>query len=234
MAGGKSETTKTAVKGKAKRAAAVVVDTTPTPPPAPKDKTAPKPGRRTGRPKGSRNRPETPGRVVAIGVVAPSLDDVLKEPESAKPDGYQFGRPTDYRAEYAAIARAMCKMGATDYELAMELDVTTDTIWRWRSKYPDFSDALSEGKDAWDNRAERSLAMRAVGYSIHTEKLFNYEGTVVRAQTVEHFPPDVGALKMWLGNRRPDKWKDKQTVTMDGTDAFLNLWRQISDGTLPA
>jgi hypothetical protein len=29
-------------------------------------------------------------------------------------------------------------------------------------------------------------------------------------------PPDVGALKMWLYNRRPDRWKEKVEVADTG------------------
>jgi hypothetical protein len=36
---------------------------------------------------------------------------------------------------------------------------------------------------------------------------------------------------MWLGNRRPDKWKDKQEVKLDGSDCFLKIWQAISNGT---
>ena len=186
-----------------------------------------------GKAKASHGKAKAPGRVVAIGLDVPRLDEVMaadRAPE--KPDGYEFGRPTDYRPEYAAVARALCKRGATAGELAEEFGVSTSTIWLWRCKYEDFSSALLEGKDAFDDRAERALAMRAIGYSVHTQKLFCYEGSIVRADVVEHYPPDVGALKMWLGNRRPDKWKDKQEVKLDSDGAFLKLWSAISDGTI--
>ncbi len=126
----------------------------------------------------------------------------------------------------------MCRLGATDFDLATEFGVTTDTIWRWRSKYSEFSDATLEGKEAFDNRAERSLAMRAVGYSYHSEKVFHFDGQIIRAPIVEHVPPDVNACRLWLMNRRPDKWRDKQEVKIDGSDAFLRLWTAISDGTI--
>jgi hypothetical protein len=165
---------------------------------------------------------------VAIGVDVPKLDELKAE----EIEGPGRGRPEGYHPRYAEIARAMCRLGATDFDLAQELGVTTDTIWRWRSKYPEFSDATLEGKEAFDNRAERSLAMRAVGYSIHTEKVFQYEGQIVRAQTVEHYPPDVSAIRLWLMNRRPDKWRAEKTeLKLDGSDAFLRLWQAISDGT---
>jgi hypothetical protein len=140
------------------------------------------------------------------------------------------GRPTDYRPEYARTAKAMCKLGATDSELAEEFGVNTSTIWYWRSKHEEFSNALNEGKDAFDNRAERSLAMKAVGYSYHSEKVFCFEGAIIRAPIIEHCPPDTGAIKLWLSNRRPEQWRDKQEVKLDGSDAFLNMWSAISDG----
>jgi len=175
---------------------------------------------------------------VAVGLDVPRIDELAAEAEAAKKaeadpmGGPGPGRPSGYRPEYAEIARGMARLGGSDFEIAEELGVTTQTVWRWRSKYPEFCYALDEGKEAFDNRIERSLAMKAAGFSVHTEKLFNYEGTVIRAETVEFYPPEVGAIKLWLGNRRPDKWKDKQELRVDGTDCFLKLWQAISDGTI--
>jgi hypothetical protein len=140
----------------------------------------------------------------------------------------KIGRPIEYQPKFADVARGMAKLGGTDFEIAEELGISTSTLWRWRSKYEDFSSALSEGKNAFDDRAERSLAQKAVGYSFHTEKVFQFEGRVVRAALVEHIAPNVGALKMWLGNRRPDKWKDKQEVNVTGAEAFVAVWKSIS------
>ena len=144
------------------------------------------------------------------------------------------GRPSDFRPEFVKIARSMAKLGGTDFEISEELGVKTSTVWRWRSKYPEFCSAISEGKEAWDDRVERSLAQRAVGYSYHSEKVMQFEGQVVRAQIVEHVPPDVSAIRLWLMNRRPDKWRDKREAKLDGSEAFLNLWRAISSGAVPA
>jgi hypothetical protein len=184
---------------------------------------------------------QAPGKVVAIGVDVPSLDDLDTEQrgreeaeaqfKAGKPSARGRGRPDEYQPRYAGIARGMCKMGASDYDLADEFEVTVQTIWRWRCKYPDFCYALLEGKDAFDDRIERSLAQRAAGYSLHVEKVYCSEGQIIRAQTVEHYPPDVGAIKMWLGNRRPDKWKDKAEVKLDDSGAFLKIWEAISNGT---
>lgn len=141
------------------------------------------------------------------------------------------GRPPEYRPEFVRVAHAMAKLGGTDFEIAEELGVSTFTIWNWRSKYPEFSNALLEGKEAFDNRIERSLAQRAAGYSYHSEKIFISDGQPIRVPIVEHVAPDIGAIKLWLGNRRPDQWRDKSEVKLDSSDAFLACWRAISEGT---
>src|SRR5262249_35028914 len=81
------------------------------------------------------------------------------------------GRVPEYRAKFAEIAKAMCKRGATDAELAAEFGVTTWTIWHWQAKHPAFSKALKIGKSAYDDRVERSLAQRAIGYSFTAVKI---------------------------------------------------------------
>jgi len=203
---------KTEAIGKAKKTNAKAASV---PPVAAVTNPQPLGGRLGRRPKNKAADPLPP--IAHIGIDAPAREGP--------------GRPTDYRPEYAKVAGAMARLGGTDFDIAEELGVMTSTIWRWRSKHPEFCSALLEGKDAFDDRIERSLAMKAAGYSYHSQKVFNYEGCVVRADIVEHIPPDVGAIKLWLGNRRPDKWKDKQEIKMDGSDAFLKLWQAISDGT---
>jgi hypothetical protein len=39
---------------------------------------------------------------------------------------------------YAKIAAQMCKLGATDADLAAAFGVTTVTIWNWQSRYEEF------------------------------------------------------------------------------------------------
>lgn len=124
----------------------------------------------------------------------------------------KIGRPTKYKVEYAAVAAALCKRGATDFELAEEFGVSTSTIWRWSVQHDDFWSAIHTAKGAWDDRIERSVAQRAAGYTYHSEKVFMFQGEVVRASIVEHVPADMGAAKMWLTNRRPDKWREISKV----------------------
>jgi hypothetical protein len=150
---------------------------------------------------------------------------VIGPPDHAPNPG---GRPTAYRPEFAKVAKGMSRLGATDFDIAEELGVTTVTIWNWRSKHQEFFNALLEGKEAFDDRIERSLAQRAAGYSYHSQKVMQFEGQTVRADIIEHIAPDVGAIKLWLGNRRPDKWKEKAEVNVTGAEAFVAVWKAIS------
>jgi hypothetical protein len=122
------------------------------------------------------------------------------------------GRPTEYKPEFAAQAEKLCALGATDMELAEFFGVTDRTIYRWKHSHDDFCQALKVGKDALDDRVERSLYQRAVGYSFNSEKIFHFQGSITRADTVEHVPPDPGAAMSWLKNRRGGAWRDKQEV----------------------
>ena len=138
----------------------------------------------------------------------------------------KMGRPTKYRPEFVERAREMCRRGATDYDLAQEFGVVTSTIWSWSVKHPDFSSALKTEKGAFDDRVERSLAQRAVGYSYHATKVMQHNGTPVYAAYIEHVPPDPGAAKLWLCNRRPDLWREK--VELGGKDG-AGIPIEISD-----
>jgi hypothetical protein len=122
------------------------------------------------------------------------------------------GRPTEYCDEYPGQAQKLCELGATDLELAEFFKVDVRTIYRWKHEHDEFCQALIVGKDALDERVERSLYQRAVGYSFNSEKIFHYQGDITRADTIEHVPPDPGAALLWLKNRRGDKWRDKTEV----------------------
>lgn len=127
------------------------------------------------------------------------------------------GRPTLYKPEFAKQAAKLCLMGATDIELADFFEVSTSTIYEWRNRYEEFSEAVIAGKDAADDRVERAFYNRAVGYTFESEKVFQHQGEIIRAPTREHVPPDAGAALNWLKNRRGDKWRDKQELEHSGS-----------------
>jgi hypothetical protein len=128
------------------------------------------------------------------------------------------GRPTDYKPEYAEQGRKLCELGATDMEMAEFFKVDIRTIYNWKHSHVEFFQAVIVGKEALDDRVERSLYQRAVGYSFNSEKIFHHQGAITRADTIEHVPPDPSAALNWLKNRRGEKWRDKVDHAVTVTD----------------
>jgi hypothetical protein len=123
-----------------------------------------------------------------------------------------------YESEYARQAQKLCRLGATNADLADFFGVSLSTISSWQVRYPDFMRACKIGKNATDERVERAIAMRAQGYWIDTEKVFchkvkdkdgNEVVEVTRVPTKEYIvPSDVAGLR-WMQCRRPAEWRDK-------------------------
>ena len=121
------------------------------------------------------------------------------------------GRPSTYKPEYAKMAAAHCKLGATDADLATLFGVTTQCIWLWTSKHPEFGVAVKAEKAVYDHKVERALAQRAVGYSVDTEEVkVLATGKIIRVPVRKYYPPDTVACIFWLKNRQPEAWRDVQ------------------------
>ena len=121
------------------------------------------------------------------------------------------GRPTDYKPAYAEGARALASKGATDAEIADFYNVDVRTIYRWKNAHDEFCQALKAGKEVADERVERSLYHRAIGYEQEEVKIFMPAGAEkpVYAPFTAKIAPDTTAAIFWLKNRRPDLWRDR-------------------------
>ena len=119
----------------------------------------------------------------------------------------------------------------TDAELAGRMGITRSTLARWKKDNSDISDAISRGRT--DARAcvevEKTLFRRATGYTVPVKKAMKvktvqYDETtgrriseteeIVEAIEEQHVPADVGAIRFYLTNRAPERWKNK--VEMEG------------------
>lgn len=121
------------------------------------------------------------------------------------------GRPTGYKEEYAKQAAKLAELGATDQELANFFEVDVRTIYRWKHDHDEFCQALKVGKDVADDRVERSLYQKAIGYEQEEVKIFMPGGAVdpVYAPFTAKVAPDTTAAIFWLKNRRGADWRDK-------------------------
>jgi hypothetical protein len=137
----------------------------------------------------------------------------------------KMGRPSAYKPEYAVIAEKYCKAGATDAELADLFEVSVGTISNWKIQYPEFLRANAHAKEFADDRVERSLYLRAVGYQYDAVKIFLPAGAKepVIVPYREIVPPDVTAALKWLHNRRPQTWRDVQRHEIGKPGDFSDL-----------
>jgi hypothetical protein len=116
-----------------------------------------------------------------------------------------------YEPEFADQARTMCRLGATDEELAEHFEVCVRTIYRWRNTQEEFAEAVIAGKEHADARVERALYSRAVGCTVERTKVFKSAGEdPVYATYQHHLPPDPNAALQWLRVRQPKKWGAQQ------------------------
>ena len=117
--------------------------------------------------------------------------------------------------------QACTRDGATDAEIAAHIGISRDTLYSWKRKYPDFSDALKRGKEVIDIEVENALLKRAMGYEYNEiTKEMTYApngeplGLAVTKVVTKRERPDVTAQIFWLKNRRPDLWRDVKNVDM--------------------
>lgn len=126
------------------------------------------------------------------------------------------GRPSAYRSEYADQGRKLCMMGCTDAALADFFGVQESTINAWKKAHPEFLEGITHGKILADANVAEALYKRAIGYSHEAVKIFNNNGAPMKVPYTEHYPPDTAACSLWLRNRQPSRWRDKQDIEHGG------------------
>ena len=127
-----------------------------------------------------------------------------------------MGRPSKFRPEFVQQAEKLCKLGATDLEIADFFEIDVRTLHRWKADNTEFCHALKAGKAEADERVERSLFARANGYEHDEVDLRVVNGEVVQTPIRKLYPPDTTACIFWLKNRRPDLWRDRVEQTIQG------------------
>lgn len=134
------------------------------------------------------------------------------------------GRPSKYEDGFADQAYKLCLLGATDKELADFFEVDETTIYEWKNKQEEFSQALKKGKDVADSTVAQKLFHRATGYEHEAVKIFadTKSGMVTQVDYTEHYPPDTGAAIFWLKNRQRGKWRDRIDTDITTKDESIN------------
>lgn len=112
--------------------------------------------------------------------------------------------------ESLILLEGWARDGLTDEQIANNMGVRRETLYDWKKKHPNISNALKKGKEVVDIQVENALLKRALGYEYTEEKveISEKDGKKV-VQTVKHVAPDTTAQIFWLKNRRPEKWRSE-------------------------
>jgi hypothetical protein len=129
------------------------------------------------------------------------------------------------------IMQHLASIKYTDEQIAQAIGIGVSTLYKWKNEHPEIVEALKAGKDEVDNLVEAALLQRAQGYE-YTEEEARITGEGenkkrYRKQVTKHMPPDPGAAKIWLNNRRPDVWSDKRQLEITGANNLISAMDAI-------
>jgi len=146
-------------------------------------------------------------------------------------------RPTTYKPAFARRAREKYAGGFTDRELAAEFGVSRMTIFRWRAAHPDFAEATALGKAVANERVERALYERAVGYEEEAVRVFLPAGAAapVIFRYSREVRADVRAGLQWLRAREPKIWARPGVPEDDGgiVERLRKAMARVGDRQVP-
>lgn len=129
-----------------------------------------------------------------------------------------MARPTKFKKDFIGQAQKLCKLGATDMEMADFFEVEVRTLYRWKAENEEFCQALKAGKDEADDRVERSLYARANGYEHDEVDIRVVDHAIVQTPIRKYYAPDTTAAIFWLKNRRPKEWREMKAMELTGSD----------------
>ncbi len=147
-------------------------------------------------------------------------------------------RPSTFKPAYIRQAKELYAQGLTDRELAEAFGVSRSTIFRWRAAYPEFAEATKLGKEVADDRVERALYERAIGYEEEAVRVYHPAGpeepVIVRYK--REVRPDVTAALQWMRARRPGIWARPSPPPEEDHESVADLLKamdRVGDRALP-
>lgn len=115
------------------------------------------------------------------------------------------------------LVEGWARNGLTDEQIAKNLGISTDTFYRYKKEYSDFSESLKKGKEIIDFEVENALLKRALGYTYEEETIEVLPNGSTKSKTItKHIPGDTTAQIFWLKNRKPEVWRDKTAIEHSG------------------
>lgn len=118
------------------------------------------------------------------------------------------------------LLTAWARDGLTDEQIAKNIGISRQTLYKWKNDNIDILNALKKGKEVVDIEVENALLKKALGYKydeVTYERVYDKDRQeYVKQETkrvTKEVQPDPLSIFYWLKNRKPDKWKDKISDT---------------------
>lgn len=134
--------------------------------------------------------------------------------------------------EHLTLIQGWSRDGLTYQDISNQIGISPQTLASWRKKHPELDAAMRQGRDVVDYMVENSLLKSALGYKTKEVKVTTImrHGVVVETQREvlsKEVAPSVHAAKVWLYNRRPNKWRnmDNKSNLLDdlGEDTSIQI-----------
>lgn len=116
--------------------------------------------------------------------------------------------------------------GLVDEQIAENIGIRAGTLYDWKNRFPDISEALKKGKEVVDRQVENALLKRALGY---TYAEITYENGAETKRVIKEVVPDTTAQIFWLKNRKPEIWRDKREISTDDNDQVMEFIKAMRD-----
>lgn len=129
--------------------------------------------------------------------------------------------------------------GLTDEQIWTKLGIGKTAFYKYKKEHADLANSLKKGKEVVDREVENSLLDNAMGYE-YTEQqaikikevYYNDQGKRCEKENVKivevkkYKPGETTAQIFWLKNRKPEQWRDKQDIDLNGK---LTLNKKLED-----
>lgn len=114
--------------------------------------------------------------------------------------------------------------GLSEKDIAeKKIGVSQRTFENWKNRFPSIVSALKKGKRPVDMEVENMLLKNALGFEYEEVETYIDElpdGTQRRRikKIKKYVKPDTTAQIFWLKNRKPELWRDRQSIEHTGKD----------------
>lgn len=105
--------------------------------------------------------------------------------------------------------------GRTEREIARKLGVSYSSFREHKKAHPALLGTLMENKGMVDAKVENALLQKALGQKIievtrerKYDRAQGKEAIVVTKEIEKEIPPELGAIKLWLTNRKRKQWSE--------------------------